>query len=47
MTAPTQQWRGVAADDSTVELTAETSARLAGRSRRLLRDLLRPHRRAL
>jgi ABC-type multidrug transport system fused ATPase/permease subunit len=44
MTAPTQQWRGVAADDIDGELTAETSARLAGRSRRLLRDVLRPWR---
>ncbi|CAN7275462.1 ABC transporter ATP-binding protein [Terrabacter sp. LjRoot27] len=47
MTAPTQQWRGVAADDILGELTAETSARLAGRSRRLLRDVLRPWRGAL
>ncbi|WP_020143114.1 ABC transporter ATP-binding protein [Terracoccus sp. 273MFTsu3.1] len=47
MTAPTQQWRGVAADDIDGELSAETSARLAGRSRRLLRDVLRPWRRAL
>ena len=43
---PPQAWRGVAADDLD-ELTAETTARLATRSRRLLRDLLRPHRRAL
>jgi ABC-type multidrug transport system fused ATPase/permease subunit len=43
----TQRWRGVAADDIEGELTAETSARLATRSRRLLRDLLRPWRRAL
>ena len=41
-----QDWRGVAADDLD-EITAETSAKLAGRSRRLLGDLLRPHRRAL
>ena len=33
--------------DDLDELTAETTARLATRSRRLLRDLLRPHRRAL
>ena len=43
---PPQAWRGVASDDLD-ELTAETTARLATRSRRLLRDLLRPHRRAL
>ena len=42
-----QQWRGVAADDLTEELTAETTVRLADRSRRLLRDLLAPYRRAL
>src|SRR6476620_3092608 len=42
-----QQWRGVAADDLTDELTHETSARLANRSRRLLRDLLAPYRRAI
>ena len=47
MTASAQQWRGVAADDIDGDLTAETSARLAGRSRRLLRDVLRPWRRAL
>jgi ATP-binding cassette, subfamily B, bacterial len=41
-----QHWRGVGADDLD-EITAETSARLATRSRRLLGDLLRPHRRAL
>jgi ABC-type multidrug transport system fused ATPase/permease subunit len=37
-----QEWRGVAADDLD-EITAETSAKLAARSRRLLRDLLRPY----
>ncbi|MBW8732133.1 MAG: ABC transporter ATP-binding protein, partial [Terrabacter sp.] len=47
MSASAQQWRGVAADDIDGDLTAETSARLAGRSRRLLRDVLRPWRRAL
>lgn len=47
MSSPTQQWRGVAADDIEGDLTAETSARLAGRSSRLLRDVLRPWRRAL
>ncbi|GAA2492934.1 ABC transporter ATP-binding protein [Terrabacter carboxydivorans] len=47
MSSPTQQWRGVAADDIEGDLTAETSARLAGRSSRLLREVLRPWRRAL
>ncbi len=48
MSSTTQQWRGVAADDiEGGDLTAETSARLAGRSRRLLREVLRPWRRAL
>ena len=37
-----QKWRGVAADDLD-EITAATSAKLAGRSRRLLADLLRPY----
>jgi ATP-binding cassette, subfamily B, bacterial len=41
-----QEWRGVAADGRD-DLTAETTAKLAGRSRRLLRDLLRPYRRVL
>jgi len=42
--APQQSWRGVAADGlEQDEITAETSARLATRSRRLLRDLLRPY----
>jgi ATP-binding cassette, subfamily B, bacterial len=41
-----QKWRGVAADDLE-EISVETSARLAGRSRRLLGDLLRPYRKAL
>jgi len=41
-----QEWRGVAADDLD-EITAETSAKLAARSRRLLGDLLRPYRRVL
>ena len=45
----THRWRGVAADEGEVEgeLSAETSARLATRSRRLLGDLLRPWRKAL
>jgi len=41
-----QAWRGVAAEGSE-DLTAETTLRLKDRSRTLLRDLLRPHRRAL
>jgi len=41
-----QEWRGVAADELD-ELTAETSARLAARSQRLLRELLAPYSRAL
>lgn len=47
MSATTQDWRGVAADDIERELTAETSSRLATRSRRLLAEVLRPWRRAL
>src|SRR3954449_2148462 len=47
MSAPTEQWRGVADDDVEGELTTETSARLEGRSRRLLGEVLRPWRRAL
>ena len=47
MSTDVQQWRGVAADDLTEELTAETTVRLAERSRRLLRDLLAPYRAAL
>ncbi|HEX8498777.1 MAG TPA: ABC transporter ATP-binding protein, partial [Actinomycetales bacterium] len=39
-------WRGVATEDDD-ELTASASSFLRGRSRRLLGDLLRPHRRAL
>jgi ATP-binding cassette subfamily B protein len=42
--APEQAWRGVAADGiDQDDITAETSARLATRSRRLLGDLLRPY----
>jgi ATP-binding cassette, subfamily B, bacterial len=44
--APEQAWRGVAADGRD-DLTEETTAKLAGRSRRLLRDLLRPYSRVL
>lgn len=47
MSTQTQQWRGVAADDITEELTHETSVRLADRSRRLLKDLLAPYKRAI
>jgi ABC-type multidrug transport system fused ATPase/permease subunit len=39
-------WRGVASED-TEELTRSASSFLRGRSRRLLGELLRPHRRAL
>jgi ABC-type multidrug transport system fused ATPase/permease subunit len=39
-------WRGVAGED-TDELSASASSFLRGRSRRLLGELLRPHRRAL
>ena len=46
MTTPTQDWRGVAAEGAD-ELTAETTIRLRDRSRRLLRVLLRPHRRLI
>ena len=44
---PAQAWRGVAADGHADTLTDETSARLAGRSRRLLADLLRPYSRVI
>jgi ATP-binding cassette subfamily B protein len=40
------QWRGVAAEDAD-QITAPVSALLRGRSHRLLRSLLRPHKRAL
>src|SRR4051794_2157716 len=39
-------WRGVASED-TDELSASASSFLRGRSRRLLAELVRPHRRAL
>ena len=42
-----QNWRGVAGDEIEGELSAETTAGLAARSRRLLGDLLRPWRRDL
>ena len=38
-----QEWRGVAADGRD-DLSAETTARLADRSRRLLKNLLTPYR---
>ncbi len=41
-----QEWRGVAADGRD-DLTDETTAKLADRSRRLLKDLLRPYHRML
>ncbi|WP_374970226.1 ABC transporter ATP-binding protein [Terrabacter sp. BE26] len=47
MSSQTQDWRGVAADDIEGDLTAEASAGLATRSRRLLGEVLRPWRRAL
>jgi ATP-binding cassette, subfamily B, bacterial len=46
MSVDVQAWRGVAAEDAD-ELSDETSVRLRARSRRLLRSLLRPHRRLL
>src|SRR4051794_13351315 len=42
-----QEWRGVAADDLGEELTHATTVRLADRSRRLLKDLLAPSRKAI
>jgi ATP-binding cassette, subfamily B, bacterial len=42
-----QEWRGVAAENSDEELTRHSTAMLQARSRRLLADLLRPHRRLL
>ncbi len=42
----TQDWRGIAAEEAG-DLTAETTIRLRTRSRRLLRVLLRPHKRLL
>ncbi len=47
MTTQQQDWRGVAADDITDDLTDETKIRLADRSRRLLKDLLAPHHQVL
>jgi ATP-binding cassette, subfamily B, bacterial len=44
---PEQEWRGVAAEHTDDELTLHTSAMLQARSRRLLSDLVRPHRRLL
>ncbi|HZU72524.1 MAG TPA: ABC transporter ATP-binding protein [Acidimicrobiales bacterium] len=45
-TALAAQWRGVAAEGAE-EITAPVGALLRGRSHRLLRDLLSPHRRGL
>src|SRR3954451_9282209 len=42
-----QEWRGVAAENSDEELTRHSTAMLQARSRRLLTDLLRPHRKLL
>ena len=41
-----EDWRGVAAEEND-DISAETGLRLAARSRRLLRSLLVPHRRAM
>src|SRR5664279_3633634 len=38
-----KNWRGVAADGRSDEITEEVSGLLRNRSRRLLTDLLRPH----
>ena len=46
MTAEAQSWRGIAAETAD-ELSAPIEALLRKRSRRLLGDLLRPHRRAV
>ncbi len=46
MTAEAQSWRGIAAEAAD-ELSAPIEALLRKRSRRLLGDLLRPHRRAV
>ena len=40
-------WRGVALDASDDELTVEVTQALRGRSRRLLKSLLQPHRRPM
>jgi len=41
------EWRGVAAENSSDELSVQVTELLKGRSRRLLTDLLRPHKRVL
>ncbi|MGI5272780.1 ABC transporter ATP-binding protein [Nonomuraea sp. CA-218870] len=46
MTSATTDWRGVASEDQD-ELTDQVSGLLRARSRRLLRDLLAPHRKAI
>ena len=43
MSLPSDAWRGIAAED-TDEASPGLSSFLRRRSRRLLRDLLRPHR---
>jgi ATP-binding cassette subfamily B protein len=44
---PVQEWRGVAAEQRDDDLTAHSSAMLKARSRRLLLELVHPHRRVL
>ncbi|WP_084960492.1 ABC transporter ATP-binding protein [Thermoactinospora rubra] len=46
VTTTTQSWRGVAAEDKD-EIPEKVTVLLRARSRRLLRDLLRPHRRTI
>ncbi|MCU1675194.1 MAG: transporter related, partial [Frankiales bacterium] len=46
MSVDVEAWRGVAAEGSE-DLTTDTTVRLRARSRTLLRDLLRPHKRRL
>jgi ABC-type multidrug transport system fused ATPase/permease subunit len=45
--APAEEWRGVAAEHRGDELSASATGLLRARSRRLLTDLLRPHRKVL
>lgn len=46
-TGKSTDWRGVGQDEMSDEMNAEASGYLQARSRRLLRDLLRPHKRVL
>ena len=46
MSQPAEAWRGVAAEDND-DISASLSALLRRRGRRLLQDLLRPHRRSV